>query len=224
MAEKKGIVKLFLKFAIGVLIIPVAFGISIAFYKNLILIKELSGSLNSFLWGVASYTFLHVLFYKPTYLYVLGHEAVHAGVSWVMGGKIKSFKASSEGGSVGTTKTNTVVELSPYFVPIYAIIIAIVYFLVAASYNVNHKVFIFLIGFALAFHMISTIEVMKVRQPDIVKSGYFFSIVLVYALNIAVISLIFSLKFPSFSEKKFFIDTWLYSKSVYIGIVKQLFS
>lgn len=224
MAESKGILKLFLKFIIGVLVVPVAFGISIAFYRNLLLVKELSGSLNSFLWGIASYTFLHLLFYKPTYLYVLGHEAVHAGVSWVMGGKIKSFKASPEGGSVGTTKTNTVIELSPYFVPIYAIIIAVVYFLVASSYNVNSKMFIFLIGFALAFHMISTIEVMKVRQPDIVKSGYFFSIVLVYALNIVVISFIFSLMFPSFSEKRFFMDTWLFSKGVYIALVRQLFS
>ena len=216
-------IKLFVKFIIGVVIAPLAAGVSLAFYNNLILVKELGANLNYFVWGVVSYMVIHLIFYKPTYLYVLGHEAIHAGVAWVIGGKIKSFKASKEGGAVATDKSNIVIELSPYFVPIYAIVIAVVYFLVASSYAINGSFFIFLIGFALAFHMISTIEVMKIRQPDIVKSGYFFSIIFVYILNVIVISLIFALLFPSFSEKKFFVDLWSVSKDIYIAIAKQLF-
>ena len=154
---------------------------------------------------------------------MLGHEAVHAGVAWIFGAKVKSFKVSKKGGSVGTTKSNTVIDLSPYFIPIYAIIISIVYFVVASSYNINGSVFMYLIGFALAFHMISTIEVMKIRQPDIVKSGYLFSIVMVYALNLVVLSLMFGLLFPSFSLKRFFIDTWRMSAHVYVALVRQLF-
>ena len=215
--------KLLFKLIIGVLSIPIAVGVTVAFYKNLVLINALASSLSFFLWGISAYVVLHLLFYKPTYLYVLGHEAVHAGIAWIFGGKIKSFKVSEKGGSVGTSKSNVVVELSPYFVPIYAIIITLVYFVIASSYRVNGSVFIFLIGFALAFHMISTIEVMKIRQPDIVKSGYFFSIITVYALNIIVIALMFSLMFPEFSAKKFFIDSWEMSKDAYIGIWKQLF-
>jgi len=195
-------IKLFIKLIIAVIAVPLAFGVSLAFYSNIILIKELAGSLKYFLWGIGSYVILHLLFYKPTYLYVLGHEAVHAGITWIFGGKIKSFKVSGEGGSVSTDKTNVIVELSPYFVPIYAIIISIIYFVIASSYRINGSIFIFLIGFALAFHMVSTIEVMKIRQPDIVKSGYFFSIVMVYVLNMAVISLIFAYqKMEAFSRR-----------------------
>lgn len=216
-------VKLLIKFIIGVMAAPVAVAVTIAFYNGIILIKELAGSLNFFIWGIVGYVVLHLLFYKPTYMYVLGHEAVHAGVAWIFGGRIKSFKVSGEGGSVGTDKSNAVIELSPYFVPIYAIIITLIYFLVASSYNINGSLFVFLIGFALAFHIISTIEVMKVRQPDIMKSGYFFSIVTVYVFNIVVISVIFSLLFPEFSVKKFFVDTWVNSRAVYAAVVKQLF-
>ncbi|MDD3906352.1 MAG: hypothetical protein PHS46_07515 [Candidatus Omnitrophica bacterium] len=223
MAKKSGIIKLFLKLIIAVLSIPVAVGVSIAFYRNLVLIPVIANRMSLFVWGIASYAILHLLFYKPTYLYVLGHEAVHAGIAWVLGGKVKSFKVSEKGGSVGTDKSNTLIELSPYFIPIYAIIIAAIYFVIAASYNINGSVFIFLIGFALAFHMISTIEVMKIRQPDFVKSGYFFSIILVYVLNIVVIAMLFTLIFPEFSAKKFFIDSWAMSKNAYIAIVKQLF-
>ena len=216
-------IKLFIKFVIGVLVAPIAFGVTAAFYNNIVLIKELARSLNFFLYGITSYVILHILFYKPTYLYVIGHEAVHAGVAWLFGGRIKSFKVSGEGGAVGTDKTNAVIELSPYFIPIYTILITLIYFVIVSSYNINGSTFVFLIGFTLAFHIISTVEVLKIRQPDILKSGYFFSIVMVYILNIIVISVIFSLVFPSFSIKKFFVDLWVVSRDIYAAIVAQLF-
>jgi hypothetical protein len=212
-----------IKLIAGVLGIPVMFGVTYAFYVNVTAVTQLSGILQYFIWGIASYVILHLLFYKPTFFYVLGHEAVHAAFAWVMGGKIKSFKVSKDGGSVATDKTNTIIELSPYFVPIYAIILMIVYFVISYSYNINGAVFFYLIGFALAFHVVMTIEVMKIRQPDILKSGYAFSIVLVYVLNMIIIALLFSLMFKSFSAKQFFIDTWTASKGVYVGVIKQLF-
>lgn len=212
-----------LKFLSAILAIPVAAGASIAFYKNFLLVKELSVSINYFIGGAVTYVVIHLLFYKPTFLYVFGHEAVHAGVSWIFGGKIKGFKASKEGGSVSTDKVNAVVELSPYFIPIYAIVVTLIYFLIASSYRINGSIFVFLIGFTLAFHLISTMEVMKTRQPDFLKSGYFFSIVLVYILNILVISVIFSLLFASFSMKHFFIDLLSVSRDIYMAIIRQLF-
>jgi membrane-associated HD superfamily phosphohydrolase len=124
---------------------------------------------------------------------------------------------------VATDKSNAIVELGPYFIPIYAIIITVVYFVIASSYNINGSTFVFLIGFALAFHIISTIEVMKIRQPDIVKSGYFFSIILVYVLNIIVMSLIFAMIFPSFQMKKFFVELWGASRGIYAAVFRQLF-
>ena len=216
-------IKLIIKFIVGVLALPVACAVSSAFYKNSILINELAKNLQFFVWGIVIYVILHLLFYKPTFFYVLGHETVHAGMAWLFGGKIKSFKVSEEGGSVATDKSNVVIELAPYFIPIYAIIITVIYFVIASSYAINGSLFIFLIGFALAFHIISTVEIMKIKQPDIMKSGYFFSIVMVYIINIVVISFIFSLVFPGFSISKFFVDTWLSSIYIYRAAIRQLF-
>jgi hypothetical protein len=212
-----------LKLILGILGIPLMFGVTFAFYDNITAVSELSGLLRYFLWGIASYAVLHLLFFKPTYVYVLGHEAVHAIFAWVMGGKIKSFKVSGEGGSVGTDKSNVLIELSPYFVPIYAIIIMIVYFLISYSYNVNGAAFVYLIGFALALHVVMTIEVMKIRQPDILKSGYLFSIVFVYVLNIMIIALLFGIMFRQFSLKSFFLETWTATRGVYAAVIRQLF-
>lgn len=216
-------IKLIIKFIIGVVALPLAYGVTLAFYKNAILISELAKRLDYFIWGIVIYVILHLLFYKPTYFYVLGHEAVHAGMAWIFGGKIKSIKVSEDGGAVKTDKSNFVIELAPYFIPIYAIIITVVYFVIASSYAINGALFVFLIGFALAFHIISTIEIMKIRQPDIVKSGYFFSIIMVYVINIIVIALIFSLVFPGFSIKKFFLDVWSSSRYIYTAAIRQLF-
>ena len=180
--------------------------------------------LNYFVWGLVVYVILHLLFYKPAYLYVLGHEAVHAGMAWILGGKIKSFKVSKEGGQVGTTKSNFIIELAPYFIPIYAIIVTLAYFVVSKSYpGTNGSIFLFLIGFTLAFHIISTVEIMKIKQPDIVKSGYIFSIAIVYIINIIVISLIFGLTFEGFAINKFFLDLWSGSRFIYAAVVRQLF-
>ncbi len=212
------------KLVVGILAIPVMFGVTYAFYTNIVTVSQLSGILNYFVWGVVSYVFLHVLFYKPTFVYVLGHEAVHAAFAWAMGGKINSFTVNKEGGSVSTDKSNTFIELSPYFVPIYAIILMVIYFVISYSYKINGAVFVYLIGFALAFHVIMTIEVMKTRQPDILKSGYLFSIVFVYVLNIIIIALLFSLMFRSFSAKHFFADSWNATKMVYEVVLRQLFS
>lgn len=212
-----------IKFVVGVLSIPIMFAVTNAFYNNIVGVSELSGILRYFMWGVAVYIALHLLFFRPTYIYVLGHEAVHAITAWVMGGKISSFKVSEEGGSVGTDKTNTVIELSPYFIPIYAIIIMAIYFVLAYSYRINGAAFVFLIGFTLTLHVVMTIEVMKIRQPDVMKSGYIFSIVVVYVINIVIIAMLCSLLFRSFSAKKFFVDSFSVSKDIYTAIIRQVF-
>jgi len=216
-------IKLAVKFMIGVLALPVAYAVTRAFYDNFTVIQDVAANMRYFGWGMAGYAVLHLLFYKPAYMYVLGHEAVHAGMAWIFGGKIKSFKVSEEGGSVGTDKTNFVIELAPYFIPIYTTIIAVIYFIVSQSYKINGAVFLFLIGFTLAFHLVSTVEIIKIKQPDIIKSGYVFSIVMVYIINIIVISLIFGLTFHGFSIGKFFLDLWANTKYIYVALIKQLF-
>jgi len=211
------------KFLIGILSLPICYAATKAFYANFILMQDAAKNLPFFVWGIISYVIIHLLFYKPTYMYVLGHEAVHAGMAWIFGGKIKSFKVSDKGGSVKTDKTNFIIELAPYFFPIYTVAITLIYFVVSQSYPVNGSIFLFLIGFTLSFHIVATVEIMKVKQPDIVKSGYMFSIAFVYIVNIIVISTIFGLVFPGFGLNKFFLDLWEFTKYIYVAVVRQLF-
>ncbi|MFC1590492.1 hypothetical protein ACFL42_03270 [Candidatus Omnitrophota bacterium] len=212
-----------LKFSFGVLIFPVAVGASAAFYYNLSRMENFSGELHIFVWGIACYIILHLLFYKPKFFYVLGHEAIHAVSAWLCGGKIMSFEVNKEGGRVVTDKTNTFINLSPYFIPIYTILIVLAYYILSSSYDIRSQTFIFLIGFSLAFHIISTVEALKIQQPDIVNLGPLFPIVLVYILNVVVIALLFCFLFREFTVKNYFRDLIRFSGGIYYAVFSQLF-
>jgi len=215
------------KFVIGLLVIPIAIAISIAFFKELSDIEYSSKFSNSefFLWGVVTYAAMHLLLFKPKYLYTVGHEATHAFSTLLCGGRVTSFRVSKEGGRVSTTKNNFFISLSPYFVPFYTLAISLAYFSGSIFYNLSYlsTYFIFLIGFSLAFHIISTAEVLKIEQPDILKTGYLFSIALIYAGNIILIAFIICLMFKEPSFESFLRNSYTTASNMYMKIFNQLF-
>ncbi len=215
----------FIKFLIGLLLVPVVIGVSVTLYENLSLITQLDNYQLHFLLGAVSYTIIHLVFYKPTYLYILGHELIHVFSTWVCGGKVSSFHISSRGGSVSTTKSNFFIDLSPYFVPVYTIAISAIWFLASrfwdlASYR-GH--FIFLVGFSLTFHLVLTVEFLKIRQPDILKAGYLFSIALIYIANVAIIVAVLSALFFNLSFVEFLKSSSALSLNIYKSAFGQLF-
>ena len=215
--------KTIVRFLVSIFIFPIAVGATTALYRNIDSIERFTGELHIFSWGAISYFLLHLFFYKPTFFYVLGHEAVHAVAAWLCGGKVSSFRVGKEGGRVTTDKSNLFISLSPYFVPLYTILVLIVYFIVSASYDVRSQTFMYLIGFTIAFHVVSTVEAIKIHQPDIIKSGALFSIILVYILNVFVVSLLFGVLFPGFAVRNYFGDFFTGSIKIYLAIFSQLF-
>ena len=71
--------------------------------------------------GVACWLVIYLMLPKPMWAYVFGHELTHALCAWMMGGKVKRFKATSKGGHVVLTRSNFLIALAPYFFPIYAV-------------------------------------------------------------------------------------------------------
>jgi len=212
-----------IKFLFGILALPLAVAATAALYHNLGAVTQFSGALHIFSWGIVSYFIIHIFFYKPVFLYVFGHEAVHAITAWLCGGRIASFKASKNGGKVATDRSNLFITLSPYFIPLYTIIILVIYYIISASYHVRSEVFIFLIGFSIAFHLALTVEAIKLKQPDITRSGPVFSVVFVYILNVIVIAVIFGILFSDFALRSYFSDFFVFLKRIYLDIFYQLF-
>jgi len=207
-----------LKTLTGILLLPLAVGTTKAFCVSVSEISLFSGSLRVLERGVLTYLIFHVMVMRPAYLYVLGHEFVHVLATWICGGKVVSFNVTPAGGNVVTSKSNIFIELSPYFVPIYSILLGPVFFLLKATGNTPpfmSMVFLFFMGVTMAFHFVMTSEVLRMQQPDIIKSGVIFSLVLIFICNLVVIMGVFSPVFDSLSFTDFIRSAWAKSSALY---------
>lgn len=214
------------KFAIGLIFIPIIIGISISFFESLANIEgaKHTGS-KIFLWGVVSYVIMHLFLFKPGYIYTFGHEMMHVLSTWICGGGVKSFNISKGGGAVETTKSNFFITLSPYFVPTYTLILSFLYFLLPLFFEIPNlsTMYFFSAGFTLTLHLVFTAEVLKIKQPDIIKTGYLFSLTMIYVINIILVAFLLSLLFKGLLFEDFFYNTYINSKNIYINIFTQLF-
>ncbi|MCP4649673.1 MAG: hypothetical protein GY853_06290 [PVC group bacterium] len=207
--------KRLLKILIGIAFLPLCVGITRSLYAILNSLRVVDKLPMFFLAGIIVYVVMHLLVYKPDYLYVLAHESVHAFFALLFGGKIKSFRVTSQGGSVASTKSNFIITLAPYFFPLYTAILSLIFWGICLFWKEAYQytnIFIFLIGFSLAFHFLMNADSLKTKQPDLVENGYLFSLTLIYIINILVLVIPLSFIFKKVSLVVFFKDFWLYSK------------
>lgn len=215
-----------IKTLLGILSIPLALGVCAAFFSALSNIQGVDTPAQKiFLLGVVLYVIAHLFLFKPNYLYVFGHEFVHVIAIWLSFGSVKQFKVSKNGGSVSGTKNNLFISISPYFVPIFPIILSLIYFVLTNSYDIGdlETVFMGLLGFTVAMHLIMTIDILKIKQPDLIVLGQIFATVLVVSVNIIIIGFIVSVQFKGFYFRDFLVDSYIRAKDIYLLVIKQLF-
>ncbi|MCW5558440.1 MAG: hypothetical protein KIT22_11500 [Verrucomicrobiae bacterium] len=145
----------------------------------------------AFLGGAAGWLVIFLLLPKPMWLYVVGHELTHAVWTWLFGGRVKSLRATSRGGHVVVTRTNTLIVLAPYFFPLYAVLWAVIWGLAAWLLDARglRPWFHFGLGLTYAFHVTLTVHILRIRQPDIHAEGWFLSAVVIWLGNVLVLLL-----------------------------------
>ncbi len=158
-----------------------------------------------YLVGGVVYLAVERMIKKPMWLYVVGHELTHAISSLMSGAQVHSFKATSKGGEVRLSKSNVFIALSPYIVPIYAILIIAIYALTNVFYPRPEITwaFRFLLGSALAFHLSLTFSAFHKHQSDLKVVGFFLSGVLIAlgnSLIVGVLGVTLFTKTPTFKD------------------------
>jgi hypothetical protein len=213
------------KITIGIIMLPASYAFAHNLFKQLSGISSFGNLERYFFYGIASYVIIHIVFFKPNYLYVLGHESLHAIATWICGGKVTSFKVSSSGGSIETTRSNFFVALAPYLFPFYTIFFSALFSISTIFFSAGEflSIFLFLTGLSLCFHIIMTIEMIKKRQQDIAETGYLFSINLIFICNVIVVGLIFSLLFSQISFADFFVYSFVDAKRLICRAFNQIF-
>ena len=174
--------------------------------------------------------------------YIFGHEVTHAIWVKLFGGNVANrFHVSLEGGHVLTDRVNTWIVLSPYFFPIYAVLVGTLYGALLFSGKlldtISHSsvqgsslyesiihfqwLFLLLIGFALAFHLIFTFLLVTKSQPDLHYGGTFFSLMVIYMINLLLVTALL-LATSSHWLLGYYGDYLMKSAELFIGLCGQL--
>jgi hypothetical protein len=180
-----------LKNALGLLLLPACLAAAAALWR----VVHASGDAEAF-WvmfgaGAGGAVLALLLLPKPMLTYVIGHELTHALTTWLCGGQVARFKVSSQGGHVIVSKSNWLIALAPYFLPLYAV-------LVVAGQVIGHWFwgwsvaspwFHFALGAAYGFHLTLTWHILGTDQTDVSGQGYLFSAAVICLGNILVLLL-----------------------------------
>ncbi len=159
---------------------------------------------------------------RPAWLYVFAHEFTHAITARLSGATVHRMHIAADGGYIETDKSNWFITLSPYLVPLYTVVVFAVYGLLSAFVDMHRPVeftiplfgwvawlkwvwaVYFLVGLTWCFHLTFTIEVLHTEQSDLRQNGEFFSIMLIFIVNLALIGGLFIAASPTVG----WVDVW----------------
>jgi hypothetical protein len=142
-------------------------------------------SLGAILWLIAFFGLP-----RPMVVYVFGHELTHALWVLLMGGRVSRFRVGREGGHIVTDRNNFWIALAPYFFPLYSLLVIAAYGILGLFFNVQPygRLLYAVIGATWAFHFTFTCWMIPKKQTDLTDHGTFFSLVVIYLMNLALLS------------------------------------
>jgi hypothetical protein len=145
---------------------------------------------------------------RPILLYVFGHELTHAVWIWLMGGRVSHFRVGRDGGHVVTNRTNFWIALAPYFFPLYSILAIAIYGVLSVFYNVQPygRLLYAVIGATWAFHLTFTCWMIPKNQTDLRDHGTFFSVAVIYLMNLGLLSVMLIVASPHITFVNFGAD------------------
>ena len=177
-------------------------------------------SLGAVLWLIAFFGLP-----RPILIYVFGHELTHALWVWLMGGRVSRFRVGPDGGHVVTTKANFWIALAPYFFPIYSILTIAVYGGLSLFLNMQPygRLLYAVIGATWAFHFTFTCWMIPKNQTDLTDQGTFFSLVVIYLMNLLLLSVMLILASRQITFESFGADL-LTNLGSFVQWVMELFA
>ena len=157
--------------------------------------------------------------WRPIRSYVFADEFTHLVIAKLFGGKIYDWRVSEEGGYVETNKSNTWITLGPYLVPFYTLLVLVGFGSVGlfvdmsktqvlhiADWTVPYRwvwLLYWLIGFTWGHHLTFTVQTIHVEQGDLTRNGEFFSLMLIFIINLALIGALFVAALPGVGVNDF---------------------
>lgn len=192
----------FLKFTIGIVLLPVIYAVSVCFTQELIKLEPVV--IYSFVWGIMGFLGVYLFVGEPVILYKKGQKIVE--------GIVRFFAP--------------LVKVASFVLPIYMIIIFTAYLIARNFTDVQEyaSLTLFIVGFSLALHLVFSAKTLRSKQGDPLKSGYLFGFSWIYILDALILAFFFNSAFEKFSFISFVNGSYQISQGVYLSVFKQLFS
>ena len=213
----------------GLFLLPVAWVLSLTFFHAF-----QHAALDQGLWAQAEFRFFAggalvwvLLFFGsiwatgapwPLHVYVFGHELTHAVWVWLMFGQVFERKMwSADGGYIVTNRSNFIVALAPYFYPLYSLVIIVCYGVASLFYDVAGSTatlllmtplqwLFFLLGVTWSFHLTFTVWMIPKGQTDLSTHGTFFSLVVIYLMNLLLLTVSLIVVAPEISFASYWVE------------------
>jgi hypothetical protein len=197
---------LFFKLSFSLLLWPLALCLGTALGQAMAALPWKDPRLLSFSGGVACYAAIQAFFWRPLFVYVMGHELTHALAAVLQGGQADDLRVSTKGGMVKVNRSNFLVNLAPYFFPIYTFLLLLVFWIADERFKIY---LIFLLGLSIAFHLALTAYSLQQHQSDITEVGWLFAIPFILSLNFLIIALLLKQIVPeAFSMHGYLLQSW----------------
>jgi hypothetical protein len=183
----------FARLLIGIFLLPACWAVAWVFFDALLASAGASGWISAesiaVIGGLVAFSLCWMLVPRPVKAYVLAHELTHAIWGLCFGARPSDLRVGEVGGSVRLTKTNLLITLAPYFFPFYTFVVIVAALVSYAFFRPLPflPLWMFMIGFTWAFHVLFTMETLSRRQPDITAYGRLFSWVFIFIANVAIV-------------------------------------
>lgn len=155
--------------------------------------------------------------------YVIAHELSHAITGFLSGAVLRKIKIRKQSGFVLMDYSNLLVTLAPYYIPLYAIILSLTYFVINVFFPhlQLRRFFLFAIGFTTVFHIIHTIDILSGPLQDDLKEsgGLIFSLCVIILLTSFSFMLVAWLVLPERMNSKIIVHTFISDQKVFYGFV-----
>jgi hypothetical protein len=203
--DKQQLVKRFLytlRLILGVLLLPVVYGVTQNLLSQMFVVDKMI--LTYLLTGISIFLTLYLFVWEPAIIYKKGQRVLEI---------IFKFFAP-------------LVKTAPYVLPIYTILISLVYFILANFIKSEYLLYYTLscLGFCTMLHLVFTAQVLKPKQWDYAKiTNYLFSFSLIFILDLWLFGYIFSFITDNFSFLSLFNGSIQTAQDIYKSIFSQLF-
>lgn len=190
-----------IKVLLAVLILPFVYSSIVAFLNEFSQIDK--GLQQMFCDGMIVFLAIYLFIWEPAAIYNKGHKLLEIMFSFV----------------------KPMVNVAPFLLPIYTILIFIIYGLLSLGIKSSSLIeyTLFAIGFSTILHLVFAAKTIRSKKGDFLKANYIFGFSFIFILNVMLLAFGFSFILAKFSFVDFCSVSFDISRNIFYTVFKQLF-